>query len=197
MNPERTLHLARQVLDGAGLNARPGAVLLEGDRVLAAGRPQEVGEGLEVSRVDHGAHVLVPALVNAHTHLDLTHIGPKPFSGSFSGWVQLVRTSRTDNDDTLRSSVLRGIELSRAGGVALIGDIAGVRSLVPGQTMAEQSMAGVSFVEVFGIGRTRDDGIRFIKDFDANVPVSVGVVRFGLQPHAPYSCDATLYHAAA
>ncbi len=197
MNSGRTLHLARQVLDGAGLNARPGAVLMEGDHVLAAGRPQEIGEGSEVARIDHGASVLVPALVNAHTHLDLTHIGPKPYAGSFSDWVQFVRTARADTDDSIRSSVLRGIEFSRAGGVAMIGDIAGVRTVVPGQTMAKQGMCGVSFVEVFGIGRARDDGIRFIKEFHANVPLSMGAVRFGLQPHAPYSCDAVLYRAAA
>lgn len=197
MNSGRTLHLAAQVIDGCDVDARPGALLVEGDRVLAAGSPEAIGRPAEAAIVDHGEAALIPALVNAHAHLDLTHIGVRPCAGSFPDWVNMVRRERAMSEDAIRDSVREGIALSRAGGVALVGDIAGVRSLVPAEVMRETGMCGVSFVEVFGIGRGKAPAIEFIEQFDATNPREAGGVTLGLQPHAPYSCEAPVYAAAA
>lgn len=197
MNSGRTLHLAQQVVDGGPVDARPGALLVEGDRVLAAGSPEAVGRPAGVRVIDHGARVLIPALVNAHAHLDLTHIGLRPFDGSFADWVTMIRSERATTEAGIRDSVLRGIDASRAGGVALVGDIAGVRSLIPGEAMVEAGMAGVSFVEIFGIGRSAERAAAFVRELNASMPREKNGVMFGLQPHAPYSCDPAVYRAAA
>jgi cytosine/adenosine deaminase-related metal-dependent hydrolase len=93
--------------------------------------------------------------------------------------------------------VREGVRLSRAGGVAMVGDIAGVRSTVPTIALRETSLAGVSFFEIFGIGRTQAVAIEAMQASAQSIAGTRNGVRLGIQPHAPYSCGPDVYHAAA
>lgn len=200
------------VVDASGTAAAPGAVLLEATphdgvdgrrypwRLLAAGRAAEVERhprALGAQRIERPGSVLVPASVNAHTHLDLTHIGPRPFdaAGGFMGWVDVIRTERRSAASEIAASVGLGVELSRRAGVAAVGDIAGAPfgqpSLDPARTLAESGLLGTSFVEFFAIGRSRGTGVE-----RARAAVEQGRefasherVRLGLQPHAPNTVE--------
>lgn len=146
--------------------------------------------------------VLIPALVNAHTHLDLTHIGPTVHNADhgFVTWVDLIRSSRQTEPEEIAQSVRQGIDLLLAGGTGAVGDIAGapngLPSMVPWQTLAASSLVGVSFLEVFGIGpraeSSRDVVQGLLHEYqdmiDRDAPV-----RLGLQPHAPNTVAPRLY----
>jgi cytosine/adenosine deaminase-related metal-dependent hydrolase len=80
------------VADGRGVVGCPGAVLVEGHDVIAAGTPQAVGRPAGAAIVNEPAAVVIPALVNAHCHLDLTHIGPVAYSGDLVSWLTMVRS---------------------------------------------------------------------------------------------------------
>jgi len=66
----RSLILAGTIIDGSG---RPplerGAVLIEGDRILACDRAADLGrpEGVRVIEAPH--QTLIPGLIDAHVHL--------------------------------------------------------------------------------------------------------------------------------
>src|SRR5437870_2094962 len=122
MNPRIVRYDALAAVDGAGFAASPASLLVDlGNddpgglpRLLAAGRPEEVsGHPGAVSAVAFPLpdSVLMPGLVNAHTHLDLTHLGPRPFDagGGFVQWVEMIRTERETGDDLIAASVRRGI----------------------------------------------------------------------------------------
>ncbi|GAB4549161.1 MAG: amidohydrolase family protein [Phycisphaerales bacterium] len=182
----------------------PGALLLAvggaEPEVLARGVPADVKahpRAAEARTVALTERVVLPALVNAHAHLDLTHIGPRPFdrSAGFVPWVNIIRRERASEDAAIVRSVRRGIEMSRMGGVAIVGDISGVGSLVPARELANSSLRGVSFIEFFGVGRSQDrtiEAMRRATDEDLGNPR----VRLGLQPHAPYSAALGVYRAA-
>ncbi|MCG3122575.1 MAG: 5'-deoxyadenosine deaminase [Phycisphaerales bacterium] len=198
----RVLITAAGVVDAAGVRAAPGGVLIEaawdaGDRVglrlLAAGSPASVQSACppgEVIRLDAGSFILIPALVNAHTHLDLTHLGPRPYeaSGGFVGWVDMVRTGRCTEPAALTASVARGVALSRCGAVGAVGDIAGCPptgpTAQPAIDASHAGMSGTSFLEFFGMGAHRDRGLdRARAAIDgANLPPSG--MQLGLGPHA-------------
>jgi cytosine/adenosine deaminase-related metal-dependent hydrolase len=197
MNPQRILIHAAAVADGSGLYAAPGAVLVEGEQILAAGKPEMIGVAADAHVRSLHDCVIIPALVNVHAHLDLTHIGPVEYGGDFTQWVDRLRSERARSDEGIAASVREGVRLAQAGGTALIGDIAGVRSTVPMLTLRETGLAGVSFLEVFGVGRSQAAAIEVMRHAIETIPALRNGVRFGLQPHAPYSCGPEVYRAAA
>lgn len=192
---KRTLIHAAAVVDVDGLRT-PGAVLIEGHRVVAAGTPQSIGAVPDVRLIDRPGHALMPALVNAHAHLDLTHIGPRPYCGSFTEWVGQVRLQRDTTPAQIAESVRRGVALARAGGTGLIGDIAGAWSPEPINVLRGEGLGGVGFLEMFGLGRRQASSIEQMRKLVGSMQADAQGVPMGLQPHAPYSCGPELYRAA-
>ncbi|MEL7474287.1 MAG: hypothetical protein AAGK04_13295, partial [Planctomycetota bacterium] len=104
--------------------------------LVALDRPEAIGAAGAAggSRLDATDAVLLPAMVNAHTHLDLTEVGPVPLQfneesddreGAFQAWLEAIRASKPQTDSAVRDAVLAGVRLSLASGVLAVGDIAG------------------------------------------------------------------------
>jgi cytosine/adenosine deaminase-related metal-dependent hydrolase len=195
MSRRLLIHAAR-IVDGPGGSRAPGAVLLEAGRVVAAGLPAAVGRPADAEVLDVPDAVVMPALVNAHCHLDLTDVGPLTYDGDFVGWIDQVRRGRPAGAGAVAAAVGRGIGLCRAGGTAIVGDIAGRGSLEPCRELAGSAMAGVSFLEVIGIGRGEPAALDALAGI-AGLRPPAGTVRLGVSPHAPYSCGPAVYRAAA
>ena len=193
----RTLIRVASIADGQGNQATPGAILLEGSQILASGAFSAIGPVGDAELIDRPRCLLMPAFANVHCHLDLSHIGPTPFGGDFVSWIEQLRTARAQTDEAIAASVRRGVDLSLAGGTALVGDIAGIGSLVPIDQLRASKLGGVSFLEVFGLGARQDHGIDAMNSAVRNCPADEGSVRLGLQPHAPYSCGRAVFEAAA
>lgn len=200
MNEPPTLILAGAIAGRPETDRPPQAVIIHENRILTVGCADEVPPPPGGSRIDRHDHLLLPALVNAHAHLDLTHLGPQPYQGDFRAWIDLIRAGRANEDDAIADSVRLGVKLARAGGIGAIGDIAGIGSLMPGLTQRAGGLPGVSFVELFGIGRAESTAAQQVERL---VAATAGErpdptpVTFGLQPHAPYSCSLATYRIAA
>src|ERR1043166_7962369 len=96
---------AAAAADGSGLAVGPVSVLFRLQKAKFANGELAVGAILEVvgspseldthpwagraERLDCPGRLLMPGLVNAHCHLDLTHIGHRPFDPlrAFGGFV--------------------------------------------------------------------------------------------------------------
>lgn len=200
MSAECMLFRAYAVADADTLNARSGAVLLRqrgsfGDvELLAAGTPEQVvaHEAASAARViDLPDSILLPALVNAHAHLDLTHIGPRPYDPSlgFIGWARMIMRERARDDAAIDASVRKGVERSLLGGVAAVGDIGGALQPQPARTLAASPLLGVSFLECFGLGSRQQGACESAADRFGDLLrwMSRTGLRLGLQPHSPYS----------
>lgn len=177
--------------------------------LLAIGSREEVARhpgapGAE--RVDLPASIILPGLVNTHTHLDLTHIGPRPHNpeDGFLAWIGMIRTERLLEESAASQSIARGAALSLAGGTVAVGDIAGA---LPGNTdlagwraLRNSGLLGVSYQELFGIGNRVQSGWQRLESLLAaikEVPRRTDQLRVGIQPHAPYSVDLDLYEEVA
>lgn len=206
MKPRPLLIHAAQIADGAGTNLMPGAMLIDRGtgRIVGIGRPEQIGRPPAAEVHDLSRSVVIPALVNAHAHLDLTHIGPlpwspgKPGSGDFVSWVDAVRARRATHQRQVRESVLEGAAKSVAGGTGFIGDIAGVGSFAAAEALRDSELNGVSYLEIFGQGAKENAAIESLKSLPQDACQREGNgVRIGLQPHAPYSCSRRVYQQAA
>lgn len=179
---------AAAVRDAAGVNARPGAVLVKEGRVVAAGDPEALPPDLvdRAEVIDRRDCLLLPAMVNAHTHLELTSIGPRPYKpeGGFVGWVKTVRSCAPDEDTAWEASLLQGAAESIRSGIQCVGDICRPDEALPLKQAV--GLDAVIYCELFGLGQDIDQA-QAVVDCTSN----------GLQPHAPYSAGPALYEFAS
>ena len=105
-----------------------GGVLVRGGHILLAGPYAEV-KALSpalTSEVDHGASALMPGLVNAHTHLELSGLGGRielP-QDSFAQWLKKLLVLRSlMTQEFLDDGLDRGQQQLVAAGCCLCGDI--------------------------------------------------------------------------
>jgi len=184
-----TVLYAGAVRDATGIDAAPGAVLVQNGRVVAAGEPASLPRALaeQAEVVNRPNDLLLPALVNAHTHLELTDVGPRPYdpAGGFMGWVKTVRASMPRDRDARERSAKRGAQRCKQSGVQAIGDIASASSFQA--IRSSRGLAGRTYVELFGLG----------PPFDAQALDTIASTTTGLQPHAPYSAGPSVYEAAS
>ena len=176
----------------------PAVLLLDPSGAIEAiGHPEAIGptEARETLRLP--GSVVLPGLVNAHAHLDLTALGTRPFDANagFSAWAAMIRRDRPSDPEAIAESVRLGVEASRRGGTAIVGDIAGNRGLPAFEALRSAGVRGVSYIEVFGIGRAEPAGCEFVERLahhaDPRTPT-----RLVISPHASYSCGDRLYEFA-
>lgn len=181
---------AAAVHDAAGVNARPGAVMVRDGQVVAAGEPESMPAKLvqRAEVIDCHWLLLMPEMANAHTHLELTEFGPKPYepSGGFVGWVKMLRsliaTLGPDSDAML--AIPRAAEQACLAGVGFVGDITTAPAVCNSPLVR---LCGQCYEEQFGL----------VEPVIADAIKRMRVGRNGLQPHAPYSASPSVYGAAA
>ena len=81
-NPGPVLVHAAAAVDARGVIA-PAAMVLDQGEIVALGTPQQIGSISEGCVLNARQEVLLPGLVNAHCHLDLSGPGPVPSGSQF------------------------------------------------------------------------------------------------------------------
>jgi cytosine/adenosine deaminase-related metal-dependent hydrolase len=183
------------ILPIAGEPRRNTWLAVDRGRIVALGRPED-GGGAEV--VDLGRTVVLPGLVNAHTHLELSYLrdAVKPAS-RFVEWIHELMARRREFSDPSAPAIVHaareGIHEARAAGTALVGDISNTLVTVP--LLAEGGMPGVVFYELLRFNEADPIGRveRARRQLEALPPAAD--VRTTIAPHAPYSVAPLLFRA--
>ena len=184
---------ARWVLPIAQPPIRDGWVAVDGDRIVGVGA-SPVAQDFSPASV---SAVILPGLVNAHTHLELSYLHNRiPPAPSFGAWVREVMRLRGEYPDPAHPDIIhaarRAIADAKASGTALFGDISNTLVTVP--LLREAGMPARVFYELLGFterdpnARVRDARARVNAETSEDIPVS-------LAPHAPYSVSPALFKA--
>jgi cytosine/adenosine deaminase-related metal-dependent hydrolase len=197
--PARRL-AARWVLPVAAPPIECGAVLLGGDgRIEAVGPDALVPRPAGVPGEAFPDAILIPGLVNAHTHLELTGFDfgapPEP---DFRTWIGRVRrVKETRGTDDFVAAVRSGLLQCWAGGVTTVGDTGDSGSAI--RALAELGGSGVVYQEVFGPhpSQAAESLAGLQRRVDELGRWQAGRVRIGVSPHAPYTVSGPLYAAVA
>jgi len=184
------VYRAEWVLPIAGGPIRGGWVALEEGRIAAVSSTPTSGA------IDLGNAVVLPALVNAHTHLELSYLrGVVPPSARFPDWIAAIMAARrryaNPQDPVIVAAALAGIEEARASGTGLVGDITNTLVTVP--LLRQASMAARVFYELLGFS-VEDPAARVRQARQAiDAHGRSEDLRCSLAPHAPYSVSPGLF----
>ncbi len=176
-----------------------GWVRTEAGRIAAigSGPDQPAAPSDRTAPVDLGEVAVLPALVNAHTHLELSWLGGRvPPSTNLIDWI--VEQMRIRRKDPAAAAVVRerassAIAAMKASGTGVVGDV--TNTLEVTDLLRDSGLAGVIFHEV--IGFNPDDPTRIVDDaFDRVRALELGPrLRATVAPHAPYSVAPGLFQA--
>jgi cytosine/adenosine deaminase-related metal-dependent hydrolase len=173
---------------------RDGGVVVAGDRILAVGPSRALAAAHpDAIGVDYGEAVILPGLINAHVHLELSDV-PRPVrAGRLADWlIEVIKASPGQEDaGRVGRAVAGGIAQCLRFGVTTVGDI----TRQPGLSrpvLAASPLRAVSFGEVQAMAGRR--GL-----LEARLAAAVvrshesDRLRVGVSPHAPYSIEPAGY----
>lgn len=169
---------------------REGAVIIEGGVVIDAGPEQFLRQRHPDAIIEAlGEALVLPGLINAHTHLELSDLVPLPYPGSFVQWLEaMIARNASATPKRISQATQIGIEQCLRFGVTTVADIS--RNYAITRPLLGQSpLNAVSFAEITAMGKQRGE---LEERLHAAISVK-GNVRIGLEPHAPYSIEIDGY----
>ena len=178
----------RYVLPIASPPLENGWLRIEHGRIAAVGRGRPPAEANDL-----GDAIILPGLVNAHTHLEFSRLHePLDPTGGLPAWIRRIvalrRQRPQDAAAETAAAVTRGRAESAAAGVTAIGEIATAASL---DAYAEAGPNVRVFREALGLSSAAGAAAftATIRDLDRLQARGIPV---GISPHAPYSVAAPL-----
>lgn len=183
------IYRARWVLPISAAPIEFGAVAVDGSRIVAVGSQSEItGPNVE----DFGEAVILPGLVNTHTHLELTALRGylENEEGDFFAWLRkltFARLKKMTPDDIQVSATWGACEAVRAG-ITCVGD-ASDSAMSSMLALKDVGLRGVVFQESFGPDpRLAQENFEKLAANMAELrSVENELVRAGVSPHAPYT----------
>jgi cytosine/adenosine deaminase-related metal-dependent hydrolase len=153
--------------------------------------------GLRRADIDLGNCAVLPGLVNAHTHLDLSGLrGQAAPTPDFTAWLAaVIRHRRTRSPEQVQQDILAGLAESLAAGTTLVGDISSQGLSWP--VLAAAPLRAVVFRELLGLPAERASQAWADGDAWLAAHPATPTCRPGISPHAPYSVRGSLFLAAA
>ncbi|HUR00804.1 MAG TPA: amidohydrolase family protein [Gemmatimonadaceae bacterium] len=146
---------------------------------------------------DLGDSILMPGLINTHTHLELTAMRGFLEDLCFSDWIDKLRASRNEvlTNEMLLDSARFGIVEGLEAGITTYADTCS--SGVVMQAMKDMGVRGIVYQETFGPDPAyADTAMRELEQrVDALERQTSDLVWLGVSPHAPYTVSDQLYDA--
>jgi aminodeoxyfutalosine deaminase len=196
------LPIDRPIIDG-------GWIDVSDDRIAEVGRGRPTGAAQDLGDV-----AILPGLVNAHTHLELSWLaGRVPPAGSMVDWIRTLLHQRAASkaDETARASAMDAAAAEmHAAGTVLVGDISNTLTSAP--ALSRAGLGGVIFHELLGFNPSdpralvRDAWARIdrLKAAPPGTPAlrqaqgapslsRGGTLQYSVVAHAPYSTSPALF----
>jgi cytosine/adenosine deaminase-related metal-dependent hydrolase len=197
------LYAAKHLLPVASPPIQNGAVLVHEGRIVAVGRRKDVARAHPNAEVrELGDAVIVPGLVNAHTHVELSFMnGEPPAGGSFMTWLRDLVTRRPGVEPaSAAEAASKAVESMVARGTVAVGDIANGTWAAP--LLSRSNLRGLAFHEIFGFRAADTEAILDaaagrLETIDAEPDVRAARDRFTtvLTPHAAHTTSYSLLKA--
>jgi 5-methylthioadenosine/S-adenosylhomocysteine deaminase len=197
-------YVARYLLPVSGPLIREGAVAVEDGRIVAVGSRAEVlaTVGADAPVRDLGDAVVLPGLINAHTHLELSWMGSDPLpAGDYTDWIGAFLDKRrgVDHETAVAATEKALAEIASRGTVA-VADVSNEFWTAP--LLARSGLHAIVFHELYGMQADEAEtnleqaaGKLAELAADTDLIAAGGRVQIALTPHAPHTTSAPLLRA--
>lgn len=190
---------ARWVIPVEGAPIDRGAILIGTDgRLQAVGPDSAVPRSDDIPNVELEDAVILPGLVNTHTHLELTGFEDRLSERDFTVWIRRLRELKTTRSPAEYLEAARhGLAACHAAGVTTVADTGDSGAVI--RVLAEAAASGIAYQEVFGPHPERaDESLASLQGRVRDLgSLASGRVRIGVSPHAPYTVSGPLFNAVA
>jgi 5-methylthioadenosine/S-adenosylhomocysteine deaminase len=186
---------ARWVLPVTAPPLPSGVVAVDGERIAYVGDSAGAPHGEDV---DLGNVILMPGLVNAHGHLELTAMRGFLEELDFADWILRLASAKRavlTSLDMLVDAARLGIAEGVRAGVTTYGDTCHSGTVV--DVLRDCGVRGVMYQEVFGPDPAQcAESMAELRDQVAAArTLETPLVQVGVSPHAPYTVSDALYQA--
>jgi 5-methylthioadenosine/S-adenosylhomocysteine deaminase len=177
-----------------------GAIAIERDAIVAVGTVSDLRDEFPEAKVeDFGEAVLMPGLVNCHSHLEITVMRGflDDSDDDFAEWLIKLTKTRAENlsEEDIRTSALFGALEGVRAGVTCFGDIG--RSGEAGfEALRSNGLRGILFQETEfspNDATANEDFEKLIEKFEVLRLNETNLVKVGISPHAPYTVSRKLF----
>jgi len=180
---------AQYLFTSAGRPLKRGIVTVADDGTVN-GIEDTGGSLRESAATEFYNGVIIPGLVNCHSHLELSHMrGLIPAGGGLSGFITSVRDMRESSESEIITAARNGDVEMQSGGVVACGDIS--NSPVTAGIKSESPIRYLTFAEVFGLdpaiaGARMNEALRVCEEMNHHG------LRAQVTPHSLYSVSPIL-----
>jgi cytosine/adenosine deaminase-related metal-dependent hydrolase len=181
---------AHYIITGTGTVLEKGIIILTGDGVVADIIDTN-GALDEIAGLEFYSGVITPGFVNAHCHLELSHLrGIFPEKTGLPGFLKNVIEHRDqETDKVLEEAQKADFELWKNGVVA-VGDISNTDTTF--QLKSKSKIAYHTFIETLGFSPQRAEKAFNWAKYCFDKAESLGLLA-SIVPHAPYSISKDLF----
>ena len=174
-----------------------GALAVRDGRIVAVGELHDLRARFSVPVTDLHESVIMPGLVNAHTHLELTHFPAWKLRKDldylpkrYVEWIQqVVKIKRALEPGDLEHSVREGMRLCLESGTIAVGDILSDFSLLP--LYRDTPLTGRLFLEAIGHDPVQCELL--VSRIEETLQGQEGAILPGISPHTPYTVSGSLF----
>jgi cytosine/adenosine deaminase-related metal-dependent hydrolase len=187
------LYSARWVLPCASFQIEDGAIAIEGSQITDVDTRDSLVRKYPEATVQHYPDaVILPGLINAHSHLELTAMRGflEGEVADFTGWLKKLTVARLElmtSDDRCVSATWGATEAVRAG-ITAVAD-ASDDAFESMKALSNVGLRGIVFQESFGPDpRLAQDNFAELTSKVARLKeLETPLVKIGVSPHAPYT----------
>lgn len=191
---------ARYVIPVSGEPIEHGAVVTQGDKIVAVGLRAELELQYPHEEVkDYGMAAIIPGFVDNHTHLEYTAMRGLIEDAPYSAWKYevMLREPAMTRQDWEDSALFGALEAARSG-ITTVADI--TKSGASGRAANQVGLRSVIYCEVETMDRKEVDetmarAAAQISNWRATWDPAITTV--GIAPHSAYSCHPHLFKKVA
>jgi cytosine/adenosine deaminase-related metal-dependent hydrolase len=176
-----------------------GAVLVDGaGRIAAVGPTADVPTPHAAGAMHFPDAILVPGLINCHTHLELTHLAGHNAESEFVKWIRRIRELKDATPpEGFAEAAVAGVKDCWARGVTCIAETGSTGAVM--RALHDLGGRGIVYQEVFGPDPSQVSSS--MAELESAVlqlrRLATAQLGIGVSPHAPYTVSAPLYEAVA